>query len=210
MERSMTPIEPESDDEQFTRKLSQNLDKLVRLEEEVGNQVKSLGDALRRSTNEFTVYQSLQQESLRNYIQLVNRKSEIINNSDLSHLKDHVKNIEEHNRILIEIYNAIFDLAGIYKEHQKAFKNYQKTMSQLNKTEEEWHSLSANYAKTRADQFKTGEKLDKLENNLKVQKGKVIKAYEELHHQESFIAGTMDRVSTAWMNIKNAIRAFKW
>ncbi len=210
MERILTPIEPESDDEQFTRKLSQSLDKLVKLEEEVGNQVKNLGDCLRRSTHEFTNYQSLQQESLRNYIQLVNRKSELIDNSDLSRLKDHVKNIEDHNRVLTEIYNSIFDLAGVYKEHQKAFRNYQKTMSQLNKTEEEWHTIAANYAKIKADPYKTGEKLDKLENNLKNQKGKVIKAYEELHHQESFINGTMDRVSTAWMNIKNAIRAFKW
>ncbi len=193
-----------------TKKIVDSLNKLQSSEDSVMKGFKDLSNKMKKSNTEFKSYVGLKQEEVRLFIQLVNRKSDMVSNQDLNKLREHVKQIENAIEVDTEILNSFIDISEAYKEYQKALKDFTKSGEKLNKNQKDWHDSSANLSKALSSQMTPGHKLDKLEKAIANNKITVSKGYEEYKHQERFVETGVLRLNQAWAKLKTVIKNIGW
>ncbi len=204
------PMDEEINDIQLTKKLFTSLVKMGSYEENVMKGIKELANRMRKSNSEMNNYLEIQNETTRLYIQLVNRKSDLINNHDLAKIKEHIKRIEKTVSVQNEIYHSFHEMGDAYKEYHKALKDLAKSAEKLNKHQKMWHDSAAELSKARGSQMTSGQKLDKLETAIGKKKRSVIKHYDERKHREGFAQHAMVRINQAWIKLKNSIKTMEW
>jgi chromosome segregation ATPase len=204
------PMDQEIEDIQITRDLASSLDKLQSLEDNVMKGIKDLADRMKKANSELEKYLGIQNEASRLYIQLVNRKSDLIKQPDLTKLKAHVANITQKVNANTNLYHGFLELASGYKEYQKTLGNLSKATGKLNKHQKDWHDSAADLAKAQSSQAVSGGKLDKIENSIEKNKRKVMKAYEDRKHQEAFVETAHKRVNQLWLKLKDIVKNTSW
>ncbi|WP_371802141.1 hypothetical protein [Candidatus Lokiarchaeum ossiferum] len=204
------PMDEEINDIQLTKKLTNSLFNLESNEENVMKGIKDLANRMKKSNHEMANYLSLQNETVRLYIQLVNRKSDIINNQDLMKIKEHVKRMEKTVSVQHEIYNSFQEMGDSYKEYHKTLKDLAKSFEKLNKKQKDWHDSAAELSKAQGSQMTSGQKLDKLEKAVNKQKREVMKYYDDRKHRDGFVQHAMVRINQAWIKLKNVIKTQEW
>ena len=204
------PMDEEINDIQLTKKYANSLFKLESNEESVMKGIKELANKMRKSHSEMNNYLEIQNETTRLYIQLVNRKSDIINNHDLAKMKEHIKRIEKTVSVQNDIYHAFHDMGDAYKEYHKTLKDLAKSAEKLNKKQKIWHDSAAELSKAQGSQMTSGQKLDKIEKAINKNKHSVIKHYDERKHREGFVQHAMTRINLAWIKLKNSVKTMEW
>lgn len=204
------PMDEEINDIQLTKKLANSLFKLEGNEENVMKGIKEVANRMKKSSTEMNNYLELQNETVRLYIQLVNRKSDIIKNQDLAKIKEHVKRIEKTVSVQHDIYHSFQEMGDSYKEYHKTLKELAKSVEKLNKKQKDWHDSASELAKAQGSQMTSGQKLDKLEQTINKRKREVVKHYDDRKHRDGFVQHAMIRINQAWIKLKNVIKTQEW
>lgn len=204
------PMDVEIEEINLNKRLYKSLDKLTLYEDSIGKDLKSLAKSMKNATDELSDYLETQNQVVRLYIQLINRESDLVSNHDLQLLKAHVKKVENRVQNQQNLIGTFKDLSSGYKEYSKSLKDYTKSVSNLLKTQENWHNASSELAKVKHNPRVTGQKLEKIEKKIVHIKKKVLKRYEERRHKNGFIKHALQRISDAWLKLKNQIIKFEW
>ncbi|MHA1886708.1 MAG: hypothetical protein DRO88_01525 [Promethearchaeia archaeon] len=206
--KDFLPIDPEIEQFQFDKKITESINKQQYLEDGVRRALNELANQLKKSAQEIQHYLVIQRENERNYIQLINRKSDLVLKSDLSQLRTENSQMEQKLQVQEHILNSLLDLSNDYKEYTKTLKNLGKIMEKLNKSQSSWRDAAAELAKLRGSQMASGGKLQKVENKIEAGKASVIKIRSEVKHRKSFVLTTLKRINETLLKLKNGIKSF--
>ncbi|MHA1776700.1 MAG: hypothetical protein ACTSWC_07975 [Promethearchaeota archaeon] len=206
--KDFLPIDPEIEQFQFDKKITESINKQQYLEDGVRRALNELANQLKKSAQEIQHYLAIQRENERNYIQLINRKSDLVLKSDLSQLRTENSQMEQKLQVQEHILNSLLDLSNDYKEYTKTLKNLGKIMEKLNKSQSSWRDAAAELAKLRGSQMASGGKLQKVENKIEAGKASVIKIRSEVKHRKSFVLTTLKRINETLLKLKNGIKSF--
>ncbi|MCF2138715.1 MAG: hypothetical protein K9W44_01505 [Candidatus Lokiarchaeota archaeon] len=206
--KDFLPMDPEIEQMHYDKKTEDSLSKLQYLEDGVRRSIKDLASSLKKSSEELENLLQIQQESERNYIQLVNRHSDLISKNDLAQIKQENKQIELRLSIQQNINNALLDLANNYKEYSKSLKELEKIIEKLNKKQSSWRDAAAELAKLRGSQMASGGKLNKVEKKIESKKADVIKIRTEIKHRQSFVETNLKHINETLLKLKNSIKNF--
>ncbi|MHA1719119.1 MAG: hypothetical protein ACTSWX_05870 [Promethearchaeota archaeon] len=208
--KEFLPLDIELEQISYDKKLEASINKLAGLEENIEKSFKNVAQNMEKANNELKKYLDLQKETLRNYVQFINQRSDLINQKELSKLKDHVTHLEKTIDSQTEIVNNIKDVSSGYKEFSKTLKDLNKKFSKLNKYQSNWKNTAAELAKARGNQMVTGSKLEKLEKQLKSEKSEVQKQYHNRDHSNSFVSTAVLQLNQAWQKLKSNIKNISW
>jgi predicted nuclease with TOPRIM domain len=163
---------------------------------------------MKQAVSEMQSYTDVAQEISRNYIQLVNRDSEIVSNQALHKLKEHLKRLDTTITNQTELYNTMFEVASAYSDYSDTLRDLSKTWDQLIDKQKSWRD--ADYELKKAQAKNNYEKYDKIESNVRKGKNEVIKAFNEKEGKDSFVSSAMVRVNQAWNLLKIRIKNISW
>ena len=194
--------------EHFDKKMVGIVGKIFMLEGEVGRSLKDVAEKIKKSTAELQKYKDLSAEMSRNYIQLVNRDSDIVANQDLQALKEHISQLEITIRGQTEIYDLLLDLANRYGDFNGGLKDLNKNWDKLSKKQFEWRSAANELTKAKAKN--NYEKYDKIEKSIRKKKDEVVRAFNDKKNKQETVKNNATGVNKAWNQLKNGIRQFKW
>ncbi len=206
--KDFLPMDPEIEQMHYDKKTEDSLSKLQYLEDGVRRSIKDLANSLKKSSEELENLLQIKQESERNYIQLINRHSDLVLNSDLTQIKQKNKQIQLRLSIHQNIINILLDLSNNYKEYSKSLKELEKITEKLNKTQSSWRDAAAELAKLRGSQMASGGKLNKVEKKIESKKADVIKIRTEIKHRQSFVETNLKHINETLLKLKNAIKNF--
>ena len=208
--KEFLPLDVELEQISFDKKLEISVYKLAGLEESIEKGFKTVAQDMEKANNELKKYLNLQKETLRSYIQFLNRQSDLINQKDIANLKDHVIHVERTIDVQIEMVNDIKEVSQGYKEYSNTLKDLGRKLSKLNKSELNWKNIAAEMTKARSDQMVTGSKLSKLENQLRKEKSEVQKQYHNKSHANSFVVTAVLNLNQIWQKFKSNIKNISW
>ena len=208
--KEFLPLDVELEQISYDKKLENSVHKLGGLEENLEKSFKSVANDMEKANKELKKYLTLQKETLRSYVQFLNRRSDLISQKDLANLKDHVTHVERTIDVQDEMANDIKEVSQGYKEYSKTLKDFGRKLSKLNKSESNWKNTAAEMIKARSDQMVTGSKLEKLENQLRKDKSQVQKQYHNKSHSNSFVVTAVLQLNQAWQKFKSNIKNFSW
>lgn len=206
--RDYTPMDPEIEQIHYDKKIEDSVNKLQDLEDNVRKAVKDLASKLEKANEELGQLLKMKKESERNYIQLVNRNSDIIKKQDLNRLKEENKRIELRRGVQTDVIGVLHGISNDYKELTGALKDLGKNMGKMNKIQLSWRESTAELAKLKGSQMATGGKLNKVEKSIRQGKEKVIKMHEEVNHRHVFVETALKRINDSLIKLKNSIRNF--
>lgn len=207
--KDIMPMDIEiSQAEEYDKKAVEALDRLFASEEAVAKAFKELAERMDRATKEKEKYLGTQREMERQYIQLIQRKSQLIESHDLQVVKEHVKRTDETVNNQQQLTGILKEMADSYNEYIGAMKDLTKTWSSLQKNELDWRKVSYEFTKARENQ--DGGKMEKLEKEIEKQKNQVIKAFQEKAHRFSFVEKAMVRINQTWQKLKMGIKNVSW
>lgn len=201
-------MDPEIEQAQYDKKTTDSLKNQQNIEDGVRRAINELANQLKKSTQEMNHYLSLQRESERNFIQLINRKSDLVSKSDLDLLRTENSQLEKRIQVQENLTHNLLDLANDYKEYTKTLKNLTKAYDKLNKNQSSWRDAAADLAKLRGSQMASGGKLNKVENKIEAGKSSVIKSRAEIKHRKAFVTTTLKHINETLLKLKNNIKNF--
>lgn len=194
--------------EEYDKQSVESLSRLQDAEDGVTRAVKDLAERFDRATKERERYLNTQKELERQYIQLIQRKSELIAPIDMQKLKEHTKNLEETIQAYITMSQNLKELSSSYNEYNGALKDLVKAWGNQQKTEMDWRKLGYDFTKARESQ--DGGKMEKIEKQLGKTKQDTIKTFQEKAHRATFVEKAMVRINQSWQKIKVNIKNIAW
>lgn len=196
------------DQMELDKKAASAISKLYEAERSVGDALTQCAKKIKQAVSEMESYSDVSQEISRNYIQLVNRDSQIVSNQALHKLKEHLKRLETTITNETELYNTLFELSSSYGDYSNGLRQLTKSWDQLIDKQKAWRD--ADYELKKAQAKNNYEKYDKIENNIRKGKSDVIKAFNEKEGKDSFVSNAMVRVNQAWNLLKARIKNISW
>ncbi|MHA1613160.1 MAG: hypothetical protein ACTSYU_13980, partial [Promethearchaeota archaeon] len=130
---SFKPMDPEIDQIHYDKQLEDSINKLQDLEDAVRRSLKDLASKIRKTHDELGNYHKIQFENERNYIQLVNRNSDLVKRPDLNRLKEHNKRTNIRLEVQKNMSNVLLQLSNDYKELTGTLKDLGSVMGKMNK-----------------------------------------------------------------------------
>ncbi len=205
---SFKPTDPEIEQMQYDKQLEDSVDKLQNLEDAVRRSLKDLANKLGKTHNELGKYHKIQLENERNYIQMVNRNSDLVKKQDLNRLKERNKRTMIRLEVQKNMSNVLLELSNDYKELSGTLKDLGSVMGKLNKKQNQWRDYTGDLAKLRGSQMASGGKLNKVEGNIQKSKESVIKLRDEVKHREGFVETALKRIYNSLIKLKNTVKNF--
>jgi len=202
------PMDIEISQIELDRKATDQVQRLTSSEEGVMKAVKDLAEKFDRMAKDRKSYHESQFEISRNYIQLVNRKSTIFQQNNLTNLKEHMRRNEESLEVINEMTVQIHQLADSYKEYVGNLKELNKAWEKFTKTEQEWYGQFGELQKAKDRQ--EASKMDKIEKGMIKLKQEVEKNFSEKNHRSEFVEKSMTRVNQMWNKLKVSIKNLSW
>ncbi|MHA1618675.1 MAG: hypothetical protein ACTSVZ_05280 [Promethearchaeota archaeon] len=205
---SFKPMDPEIDQIHYDKQLEDSINKLQDLEDAVRRSLKDLASKIRKTHDELGNYHKIQFENERNYIQLVNRNSDLVKKPDLNRLKEHNKRTNIRLEVQKNMSNVLLQLSNDYKELTGTLKDLGSVMGKMNKRQSQWRDYTADLAKLKGSQMASGGKLNKVEGNIRKSKESVIKLRDEVKHREGFVETAIKRIYNSLIKLKNTVKNF--
>ncbi|MHA1518655.1 MAG: hypothetical protein ACTSRK_00595 [Promethearchaeota archaeon] len=205
---SFKPMDPEIDQIHYDKQLEDSINKLQDLEDAVRRSLKDLASKIRKTHDELGNYHKIQFENERNYIQLVNRNSDLVKKPDLNRLKEHNKRTNIRLEVQKNMSNVLLQLSNDYKELTGTLKDLGSVMGKMNKKQSQWRDYTADLAKLKGSQMASGGKLNKVEGNIRKSKESVIKLRDEVKHREGFVETALKRIYNSLIKLKNTVKNF--
>ena len=203
------PTNEEQDQFSFDEKSASKLKNLCDSETLVGKSLHDLAKRMHDATKDKEKYLDVQQQMVRQYIQLAGRDSKLVNDQDLQLLKQHISRIETTIEVQTEVQKEFKNIAGTYKEYAKMLEELHGVWGKITKKQKEWHKYTAELKKAKA-KMPTGEKLMKLEKKMEKAKGEVIKLYGDKRNRGVFVENSFANVNDAWDKLKDEIKNVSW
>jgi hypothetical protein len=202
------PMDIEISQIELDRKSTEHVQRLLASEEGVMKSVKDLADKFDKMAKDRKSYHDSQFEISRNYIQLVNRKSTIFQQNNLTNLKEHLRRNEESIGVINEMTVNFQQLSDSYKEYVGNLKELSKAWEKFTKTEQDWYGQFGELQKAK-DRQEAG-KMDKIEKGMVKLKQDVEKTFSEKNHRSEFVEKSVIRVNQMWNKLKLAIKNISW
>ena len=206
--KDFKPMDPEMEQMLYDKKLEESINKLEYLEDAVRKALKDLATKLGKTHEELANYHKIQLENERNFIQLVNRDSDIVKKQDFNRLKEQNKRTEIRLDVQKNMTSVLLELSNDYKELTGTLKDLGSAMGKMNKTQMQWRDFTGDLAKLRGSQMASGGKLNKVEGNIRKSKESVIKLREDVKHREGFVETALKRINDSLIKLKNAVKNF--
>lgn len=157
----------------------------------------------------FESYKQIIFDSSRNYIQMLNQKSDIIDNQFLNTIKEHLKRLELTISAQKDMINALKDMEHSYGEYLSNLEKLENAWEDLVKTGGNWVNY-ANDLQREKGGYAIGSKLDKLEKGLQKSKEKLKKAYVKRMNAHQLVSTAYDHVNQALQKFKATIKNIRW
>ena len=207
--KDIMPMDIEiSQAEEYDKKSVEAMERLLASEEAVARSFKELADRLDRATKDKEKYINTQKEMERQYIQLIQRKSQLVTAMDMQVLKEHLKKTEETITSQQQVVVIMKEMSDAYQEYINAMKDLTKSWQTQLKSEMEWRKTSYEFVKARENQ--DGGKMEKLEREITKQKQNAVKTFQDKAHRITFVEKAMVRINQTWQKLKMGIKNFGW
>ncbi len=195
----------------------------IKLEDEMLKTLKNLKKAERRAAKdfnkfirrygdvigEFKNYKNLVFDSSRNYIQMLNQDSEIIDNTLLNITKEHVKRLEKTISAHTELDSLFKEMSNTHNEYVNNLEKLEDSWDALVKTGYSWYDDFNSMMKEKG-QYASGGKLGRLEKSLEKNHERLKKAYDQKIRSHQLVETSYDHLNRVLQKLKAAISNIRW
>ncbi len=207
--KEFLPLTIELDQNDLEKKIASRIAKLYSSEDGVRKAFGDLSGKLNKATADLKSYKELKFEASRNYIQMMNQGSELVNKQDLANVREHISRLEQTIDAQTQVYNLFRDMELSYKEYVKSLKELNRTQENLLKHGTEWRNTAGHLRKSH-DSYATGTKLEKYEKRIRKYKAQTAKSYSEMFYKHDIVSKAFLRLNQSWQKLKAGIKNVGW